>query len=302
MQQPTNRRTIRAVASIAALAATGIASANILISITSPTQYNYIVHKVPDFDQRRIGLTENGDSYCVPTSALNWFAYIANHGYPNLNPGPGDWSQQSKFETVTNNLIALGVLMNTNPASGTNLSGAVNGASAWVGASPYPGQFVVIGKNSDSTKSYRFDDLAQQAMLGRLVMPRIGWYDMTNYPVMVRDGGHLTCLTAAVRNGSSRFIGLNDPASHNGNLAVQSEFTREDYSILEAFPIVGGLPRPMSRLQSYSSEGKGGWIDGYRAIVPLFGLTTSPDNTGVVMKKPFAFGSAQPTEVGSGSV
>lgn len=295
MHTRTHTRSVGAIASIAALATTGFASANILISIVSPTQYNYIVHKVPDFDQRRVGLPNNGASYCVPTSALNWFAYIANHGYPNMSPGTGDWSQQSQFNTVTSNLFAMGVLMGTGPDSGTGLNGAVNGMKAWLSINPYPYQFAVIGKNSSSSYSYRFDDLAQQALLGRLVMPRIGWYNMAIYPSIFRDGGHLTCMTAAVRSGSSRKLGLTDPGSDNGVLSVQSAFTREDYTIQEDFVVADGVARQMSRILSYGAGSKAGWIDGYRAIVPLFGLTRSSDSLqSITFTEAFSIGSAAP--------
>ena len=90
--------------------------------------YDYSISGVPDFDQKRCfnldplrqGLPENdpstcagdpskacvedfdcgadfpckgigGAMFCVPTSAINWMAYIANHGYPDVSPGPGNW-------------------------------------------------------------------------------------------------------------------------------------------------------------------------------------------------------------------
>ena len=64
--------------------------------------YTYSFHRydVPDLDQYRSssadstipGLPNNGAMYCVPTSAVNWMAYIANHGYPFIIPGPGHWN------------------------------------------------------------------------------------------------------------------------------------------------------------------------------------------------------------------
>lgn len=292
----THHRTIRTVASFAALAATNVASANIILYYTGPTNYTYLVRKVPDFDQKRSVLPNDGKSHCVPTSALNWFAYIANHGYPNMAPGSGSWAGQGPYNIVSVNLLTMGLMMGTNPNSGTALNGAVNGMAGWIDISPYTGQFIVIGANANLFQPYNFDNLAQQAMLGRLVMPRIGWYIEGSGGVITRDGGHLTTMTRAKRNGTQRTIGLNDPASDNGLLNVQSEFTREDYNCVDVLRTVDGLPRFVTRVNNYKSGTKQGYIDGYRAIVPLFGLTTSTDNTSVVMKMPFAFGSAQSSE------
>jgi hypothetical protein len=61
--------------------------------------FTYRICHVPDIDQRRapgssplvIGLPNEGKMYCAPTAAMNWMAYIASHGYPQLQPYPGDW-------------------------------------------------------------------------------------------------------------------------------------------------------------------------------------------------------------------
>ena len=91
---------------------------------------------VPDFDQRRVGLPSNGSLFCVPTSAMNWFAYISNKGFPAVLDGPRVWQSQSNYGFVTDRLDLLGEppLMNTNTEFGTTLSGAQNGAQVWLDA------------------------------------------------------------------------------------------------------------------------------------------------------------------------
>lgn len=96
---------------------------------------NYVITGVPDLDQKRdqriapfrkglpandsgkctgdptIDCTEDADCgfdepclgtggamYCFPTSAVIWAAYLANHGYPQVAPGPAaDWQSMDVY-------------------------------------------------------------------------------------------------------------------------------------------------------------------------------------------------------------
>lgn len=289
---PTRHRTSckpAAPALVSAFAATALAplaAANITINYVSSSNYSYKVTKVPDFDQRRTGLANNGSNHCVPTSTVNWMAYIANHGYAGLPPGPGNWQSAAKYNQATNAILGMGILMGTSGTDGTGLTGAVNGAQAWFAQSPYFFQFVVIGKNASNSYFPTSDTLANQALLKRLVLPRIGWYSQSGN-TLTRNGGHLTTLTRAVRSGSNRKLGINDPASDDGNLGTQGLFTREEYPIVNQSVIVDGVQRTMSKMSGYGS----GWIDGYRAIIPIFGLTTSPNQLSIIYSNFFSFGS-----------
>ena len=40
------------------------------------------------------GLANDGVDHCVPTSALNRMADLAEHGYPAVPPGPGPWEPE----------------------------------------------------------------------------------------------------------------------------------------------------------------------------------------------------------------
>jgi len=267
------------------------ASANITISYASPTNYSYKITKVPDFDQRRSALVGNGGAFCVPTSAINWMAYIANHGYPNLDPGTGWWQAASMYDAATAAINEQAFLMNTSGTNGTVLTGAVTGMTAWFSDSPYAGSFVVLGVNDSALTWTLGTTLAHHALLKRLVIPRIGWYDSAGGIALVRDGGHCVSLTLAVRSGTSLTLGFNDPASDNDNLHVQSPFTRENYSIVNLFRTLDGGPgRTVSRILNYGN----GYIDGYRAIVPIFGLTTSPNSLTLNFNSFAGFGSEPP--------
>ena len=65
----------------------------------------------------RLGLPGNGSMWCVPTSTMNWLAYIAAHGFGSVPPGIADW-EGDPLDFTTYNLMAehlgtLGALMLT---------------------------------------------------------------------------------------------------------------------------------------------------------------------------------------------
>ena len=95
-------------------------------------QCNVYRWNVPDFDQKRNGLPGDGGMYCLPTSATNWMAYIANHGYPPMMAGPRDWPNQSNYSLVTATDSLMGSLMGTTTAGGTNGAGGLIGLQAYM--------------------------------------------------------------------------------------------------------------------------------------------------------------------------
>jgi hypothetical protein len=84
---------------------------------------------VPDFDQKRNALPNDGKMYCVPTSFTNLRGYIANHGYGNIMGGGGNWQSSANYNYVTARIDAIGDYMDTDPFDGTNGGDAYDG---WV--------------------------------------------------------------------------------------------------------------------------------------------------------------------------
>ena len=128
------------IALFAALAnCAGAAHATVYTSFTNLNNYSWRVTYMPDFDQRRSmctgipGLPSNGSMYCVPVATLNVAAYVANHGYPFVNPGVGQWgsSQPATYNVATQNMATLGLLMSTHPTDGTDGNGWIIGSKAW---------------------------------------------------------------------------------------------------------------------------------------------------------------------------
>lgn len=296
------------LASIALLSATGsVATGDIVQNwYLGSSSYHWKVTHMPDFDQRRdtccghIGLPGDGGMYCVPTAAMNLFAYAANHGFPALDPGPGNWQAQSLYDEATFRLLELGVLMSTDAADGTSGGGWKDGATTWTigyGA----GQLVNVHFHQSSDYNVRAYKIASTAVLGSIIEFVYGRYEvlfeLEGLPVINRDGGHAVTLTEAYNDGSTRYFTYRDPAD-SGADTVQSQFTSKQVSITPvSFYYLGGSGGTMTAIDYPSSDGKIRFIDGFMALMPLWGLTYT--NTGGIIKlSPMAvagFGPTRPT-------
>lgn len=247
------------------------AAAKFIASYSSGTQYTVEWTQMPDFDQVRTGLPNNGKMYCVPTAAVNIMAYIARHGYPSISPGSHSyywWMNQSAFPTATANLTAMGVLMGTDPFDGTGGNGAMNGINAWL-----PGSFLVYHTWASGLSSPRASNLGGHMLAGHLVISVVGWYNQDNYPAIARTGGHALTLTRVARSGNNISISWRDPANEQSTLGTQSTFQSHTYTIEPRSVIVGGLPRIMDKIVDYGSA----YLDEYFAIMPMYGLTQTVD-------------------------
>ncbi|UCD74929.1 MAG: hypothetical protein JSV91_14220, partial [Phycisphaerales bacterium] len=87
------------------------ALAGVEVNWVNEELYQFEITHVPDFDQVRSALPNEGRAYCVPTSAVNWAAYFANHGLPDLPPGPGYWEAPFMYDKATDAIWGMGLAM-----------------------------------------------------------------------------------------------------------------------------------------------------------------------------------------------
>jgi hypothetical protein len=289
----------------------------ILIQRAYADEFNYdgehfffFMNGVPDLDQKRAASLDNtikalpndGNMYCVPTSAVNWMAYIANHGYPNLDPGPGNWNVSppqflNEYNTITGNIALMGFLMGTDPVNGTG-SGE-NAMQFWLDAAA-PGQFMTVNVYANGTFSPRARDASLMAIFGGLVNVGMGWYTNADQnKAHVRKGGHAVTLVAG-NNVTDNFggMGFNDPArTTDDNKLTQSPFTESNtayegqkqyycYEDANGFP-AGCVKRIQDRL-SYTGSG---YMDGYVAIIPKYGLSYTPSLDELILLTPIQLSS-----------
>lgn len=273
---------LAACCGLAACALGAHALANIEAAWISNTQYTYRARFVPDFDQRRSALPSNGANYCVPTSVLNWSAYIARRGHPDQLPGPPPWN----YTIINLNLVLLGNLMNTDPDGGTSPSDGVAGAQAWLNGRAFC--LVVTGNTTNGFPRLR--TLANMAINNNaLVVPRVGWYSESNIGGgnvrITRQGGHaVSMVRAAAAGASNQLIGLHDPAwTPSGDTqTVQSPFTMNTYAVEDRIVFEGNssLPSVMSRIMGYGGSTPG-YIYGAYYILPYVVLTPVSFNLNV---------------------
>jgi hypothetical protein len=94
---------------------------------TTHAQCTLLRYGVPDFDQKRNALPNNGSYYCVPTSFTNLRGYIANHGYGSIMGGGGNWQSSANYNYVTARIDAIGDYMDTSSTGGTSPGDAADG-------------------------------------------------------------------------------------------------------------------------------------------------------------------------------
>jgi len=258
---------------------------------------------VPDFDQRRAGLDGGGNTFCLPTSAMNWFGFIANKGYPAVLDGPRVWQSQSNYDLVTDRLELLGEppLMNTNVEFGTTLGGARRGAQIWLDSFA-PGAFVVEARGASST--YEPSPLEAYVLLslGSLPMTCFGRYTFTPaglpanvfQPRWVRAGGHCVTLTR-VYDGCSAApeFWYRDPAGFDGNNTTQAQFVTQRTDLQETTLLVASSldVQPVVRTRWFRSPDSNprNIYDGLVVIHPVQGLSAGPTQGQVVFANSYNF-------------
>ncbi|MCI0363454.1 MAG: hypothetical protein L0Y44_05840 [Phycisphaerales bacterium] len=269
----------------------------------SNTSFSYEITHMPDLDQRRmaapgiLGLPNNGAMYCVPTSTLNMMMYCANHGFPAVLPGPGNWESNTLYNAATLNDIVMGVLMDTDPVDGTS-GGWFSGAQDWLAQNSEGAKFNVEYKSFTGALGPNLNAIAKKGVQGYLVSFAYGYYDHIGthkgLPYYQRVGGHIVTLAKAVRNGSNQQLWVRDPADDATN-STQSSFMNRLFDVdnMAAYVQINGQPylRLFSALDFDPTAGSAAFIDEFVTIRPKAGYSFT--NTGII----WAILIAQPWQI-----
>ncbi len=269
----------------------------VVANYTSPTNFSYLLLHMPDMDQRRslvshpnpYGLPGNGSMYCVPSSTMNMLMYIANHGFPLMGPGPGNW--QSNTVPVYNGAGLssdnMGALMGTTTTGGTGGNGWYNGTRLWINMTAVSGQFTVTPYYMTPTFTPRFSNLAEVAIGGSLVSLGYGRYEVVDETVLSvevgeRVGGHIVTFVRGSSNGFSHTFAVRDPADDPNNTS-QSLFTNRNLDAINRTILFcpqgqNCYTRGMTSLNYTSGDERISLIDGYLGVRPKTGYSFT--NTG----------------------
>ncbi len=191
----------------------------------SPVNYQYQVNWMPDLDQRRFGMLDNGSAHCVPTSHMNMLAYAANFGFPNLSPFPGTWTNPSVHNVMTSRIQFLGSVMGTT-GGGTSGVGAEQGMSLWIEdyALSYDRKYFTE-EGGGLTISGLVQDLAG-GHIATLCYGRYQWTPATANVARLgeRTGGHCVTLARATANGfGTEELWVCDPADDRSPFDVNTQ-------------------------------------------------------------------------------
>src|SRR5262245_3171142 len=241
-----NLSTQGGIAMGAAMAFATLMNPNAMADIVSAnwvndTLFNCRVTHMPDLDQKRFGLPCDGSIHCVPTCASNLVMYAANHGFPNLAPGPGYWPGNGNYGLATSTILCMGNVMQTSCADGgTGGDDANAGLAQWLAGTPgcdggLPGTNGLVLNEHYDLPGYttNFVNIGKSLCGGRIGSISYGYYTVTGYvlntPIVERHGGHCTTAAKVRRNGNTRELWVRNPASDEdpNDLNSQSDFCND---------------------------------------------------------------------------
>jgi hypothetical protein len=208
-------------------------------------------------------------------------AYLANHGFPQVEPGPSpDWEDLSEYNRVSLAIGAMGNEMSTDANGGTSRIDGLHGMGRWL--QPQSNLFSVVLNVRLGNYCPRLADLAKVGARGGLVIVHVGYYNAGRLgsDEWTRDGGHMMSLVGAKAWANADVMGnpivyemhVHNPSSGDST-TDQSDFDAFSTTLTpftakfrdkaeEPFFI-----RTQDRLDAW---GTGAFLDGYSAIIPRF--------------------------------
>lgn len=172
---------------------------------------------MPDYDQRRQTLPNNGNMYCVPTSFVNICGYFQKYGMPNMLR---DFNPNSHTD-MTGLIFLVGFLMGTHPQDGTSASWPTE--FNWIDSNT--SKLVFMGAWGPSG-TWGYNAIMNQFRAGALV--RIGYGRYANVSgTWYRIGGHSVTMGGFGIQGPQRYFLVTDPARDDGDNTKQSSFLFE---------------------------------------------------------------------------
>ena len=267
------------------------ASADIVANVyVDDDTYLYVAYDMPDFDQQRLGdLPGNGTCHCVATSSADVLAYVATHGYPEVEPGVPflfDWSSQFNYDVATEFIDELGVAMAVGDGVGANPCGT-SPSNAFAEISDRISEDFVVNLWSGSYWGNDFDlshvaayNAANDA-IGTLTYFRLdGSFDNEGtFQITGTSGGHMVTLNTLINiGGEAEGLGVRDPWASLGTDEVQEEFATNFWQVTNqetAWNDFGtSTMAVMGPVDSATTQIRG--IGFYLAISPKGLLTWSP--------------------------
>lgn len=241
---------LRVLASLLALTAVGAASAQ-----------EFYYRDMVDLDQRRYGLPNSGEMYCVPTSYANLLVYMGQAGVPGL-VGLGQ-----TFDTQTSLISNLGLRMGTDPEDGTDLLDSVEGMVEYL--ADYSNLYfvhIVLGP----THAWGIEKFKELTDAGAILKIGYGRYEENGFG-WTRDGGHAVTVAGYDYQFDVKQLLIANPwTDDDDQKGYQSEFYRgyEDVTNVFVNTTDYGYTTHARLGPKPASGGKLKLIDSLHAILP----------------------------------
>ncbi|MEE2902674.1 MAG: hypothetical protein VYC39_10095 [Myxococcota bacterium] len=216
-------------------------------STATETGYIAWVNNMPDLDQKREGLLLDGTNYCGPAAASNILTFIANSGYPEIEPGlvdnaweptpeaaPGvlrkrlknrmTYSEQTDFIDEVRREVT-----NFDPSRGSKVYALRNALESFLPDS-FEVSYLGDGKCGDvSTDRLEPDHIFWNLALGRPSIIHFSRYNIDDNGLYQRVGGHyVTPVFISGNYASGRILlGYRDSSAGDSDINSQSEYTTE---------------------------------------------------------------------------
>jgi hypothetical protein len=223
-----------------AMAFADCAAADVVVADwTDDEHFDYQIKYMPDLDQERNGLSSNGDSHCVPTATMNMLAYAAEWGIESMDPGPGVYTGDVGYNTMTNYIDQLGDLMGTNiTCTGTCLDGWIDGTEEWTDGFP----LVTVAWWNVEGQCPTISDMAQAASNGALVSFAYGRYNFNPSVTPIigsRTGGHAVTMQYAHADGPNDLaLWSRDPADDNSSIFSEAPWEYRVYDPIDNMTVL----------------------------------------------------------------
>lgn len=233
----------------AAIAVASTSWGDVVVSQWSANAWEFKRIQVPDLDQRRDGLPNDGKCFCVPTSLLSTLTYCANHGFPGVGAGPFNGLDPATYPFVTAVLDEYGAIAGTSPggvdpSSGENIpcgTGYAGGKDIATAALAGVDGLIHIQVTPSPTWAPTDAYLAQMSNAPAHPIGSVGYtrYEIVGYTpegwpkVIGGGGGHRVTLTGLHLDpgAGERWIRVRDPDDEN-NLATQSAYAHRQIGVM----------------------------------------------------------------------
>ncbi|MCC6426564.1 MAG: hypothetical protein IT435_07060 [Phycisphaerales bacterium] len=253
---------------------------------------------VPDFDQKRDDMPNDGKMYCVPTSWVNWLAFLQNNGYDGLmwpTYGTQNWQSQTHYNTVTSRIEVLADLFDIDPYDGGSPDMGELADYIWDHTSPNPyiismGWSVHPGTDMIGPKPQL---AATQLLMGGMVCLGISWFKAEGGH-WERHGGHsVTMFGASNLCDGLPILKWKDPGSSD-SYSLQSTFSSSNSTMFPLFDVFSWADDSSNhyaliwQFQAYTGPTKG-FLTSVRTMMLNFGLGIDTSTSSITMLRPLTF-------------